>query len=96
MRAVGLKILKNKLSEYVRLAAGGETILVTDRDRVVAELVPPRAGRSPLLADALLAEAVRRGWLTPPLVTGAGPPPRGPVAPLRVLIDELEGDRAER
>ena len=41
MRAVGLKVLKNKLSEYVRLAQGGETILVTDRDRVVAELTPP-------------------------------------------------------
>jgi hypothetical protein len=32
MRSVGIKLLKNKLSEYVRLAAGGETILVTDRD----------------------------------------------------------------
>jgi len=40
MRSVGLKTLKNKLSEYVRLAAGGETVLVTDRDRVVAELAP--------------------------------------------------------
>ena len=47
MRAVGLKILKNKLSEYVRLAASGETVLVTDRDRVVAEIIPPRADRSP-------------------------------------------------
>ena len=55
MRAVGLKTLKNRLSEYVRLVAGGETVLVTDRDQVVAELVPPRGGRSPLLADALLA-----------------------------------------
>ena len=42
MRAVGIKVLKNKVSEYVRLASGGERILVTDRDRVVAELVPPR------------------------------------------------------
>jgi antitoxin (DNA-binding transcriptional repressor) of toxin-antitoxin stability system len=41
MRSVGLKTLKNKLSEYVRLAAGGETVLVTDRDRVVAEIGPP-------------------------------------------------------
>jgi prevent-host-death family protein len=40
MRSVGINILKNKLSEYVRLAASGETVLVTDRDRVVAELVP--------------------------------------------------------
>jgi antitoxin (DNA-binding transcriptional repressor) of toxin-antitoxin stability system len=40
-RAVGIKMLKNKLSEYVRLAASGETVLVTDRDSV-AELSPPR------------------------------------------------------
>ena len=31
MLTVGLKVLKNKLSEYVRLAAAGETVLVTDR-----------------------------------------------------------------
>jgi len=79
MRAIGLKELKNKLSEYVRLVAGGETVLVTDRDRVVAELSPPRPGRSPLLADAQLAEAVRRGWLLPPRFAGAGAPPRIPV-----------------
>jgi prevent-host-death family protein len=42
MRRVGLKTLKNKLSEYVRLAASGETIVITDRDRIVAEIVPPR------------------------------------------------------
>jgi antitoxin (DNA-binding transcriptional repressor) of toxin-antitoxin stability system len=75
MRSVGLKVVKNKLSEYVRLAAGGETVLVTDRDRVVAEIVPPGAGRSPLLSDALLAEAVREGWLTPPVLIGGEPPP---------------------
>jgi antitoxin (DNA-binding transcriptional repressor) of toxin-antitoxin stability system len=42
MKVVGLKVLKNRLSEYVRLAAGGERVLVTDRQRVVAEVVPPR------------------------------------------------------
>ena len=96
MRAVGLKMLKNKLSEYVRLAASGETVLVTDRDRVVAELVPPRAGRSPMLPDALLAEAVRRGWLTPPALSTAGVPARASVAPLHDLLQELAQDRAER
>ena len=44
MRVVGLKILKNKLSEYVRAAAAGETVLVTDRDRVIAELRASRVG----------------------------------------------------
>ncbi len=96
MRAVGLKVLKNKLSEYVRLAASGETVLVTDRDRVVAELGPPREGRSPLLADARLAEAVRRGWIAPPALPGADPPPRQPVTTIRQLLRGLAQDRADR
>ncbi|HEY3354973.1 MAG TPA: type II toxin-antitoxin system Phd/YefM family antitoxin [Polyangia bacterium] len=96
MHAVGLKVLKNKLSEYVRLAAQGETVLVTDRDRVVAELVPPREGRSPLLADALLAEAFRRGWLSPPLVVDSRPPPRLPVTTAKALLAGLARDRGER
>ena len=96
MRAVGLKVLKNKLSEYVRLAAGGETVLVTDRDRVVAELVPPRGDRSPLLSDARLAEAVREGWITPPALAGTQRPARQPVMPFRALMDELRRDREDR
>ncbi len=96
MRAVGLKVLKNKLSEYVRLAERGETILVTDRDRVVAEIVPPEASRSPVLADALLAEAVRQGWITPPALPPSGPPPRKPVMSFRDLQRELGQDRSER
>jgi antitoxin (DNA-binding transcriptional repressor) of toxin-antitoxin stability system len=96
MRAVGLKVLKNKLSEYVRLVAGGETVLITDRDRVVAELVPPREGRSPWLADAQLAEAVRQGWVTPPTMVAAAAPTRSPVAPLAQLLSELAADRGDR
>jgi antitoxin (DNA-binding transcriptional repressor) of toxin-antitoxin stability system len=96
MRSVGIKALKNKLSEYVRVAASGETVLVTDRDRVVAELVPPGAGRSPLLADALLADAVRNGVLNPPVLAGLGAPPRLPVARYRDLENELTRDRGER
>jgi antitoxin (DNA-binding transcriptional repressor) of toxin-antitoxin stability system len=96
MRAVGLKVLKNKLSEYIRVAASGETVLVTDRDRVVAEIVPPQAGRSPLLSDALLADAVRAGWLTPPVLAGHGPPPRKPVMAFRDLMADLQQDREDR
>jgi len=96
MRSVGLKTLKNKLSEYVRLASQGETVLVTDRERVVAELVPPRESRSPLLSDALLAEAVREGWITPALLPSGPPPPNRPVARLREILRELKADRQER
>jgi antitoxin (DNA-binding transcriptional repressor) of toxin-antitoxin stability system len=96
MRAVGLKVLKNKLSEYVRLAASGETVLVTDRDRVVAEIVPPRAGRGLDLRDALLAEAVRQGWITPPTLPDKEPPPRKPVMTFEELMRELDRDREDQ
>jgi antitoxin (DNA-binding transcriptional repressor) of toxin-antitoxin stability system len=96
MRAVGLKVLKNKLSEYARLVTDGETVLITDRDRVVAEIVPPRSGRSPLLADAMLAEAVREGWITPPALPQAGPPPRRPVMTFAELMGDLDRDREDR
>lgn len=96
MRSVGVKVLKNKLNEYVRLAAGGETVLVTDHDGVVAELGPPRGGRSPVLADAQLAEAVRQGWVSAPRLVRSGPPPRKPVTTLRAILQDLDEDRADR
>jgi len=96
MRAVGIKVLKNKLSEYVRVAAEGETVLVTDRDRVVAELGPPQRGRSEDVSDALLADVVRRGWLRPPVVTSDELPARHPVAPLADVLKELADDRGDR
>ena len=95
MRTVGLKILKNKLSEYIRMVEAGETVLVTDRDRVVAELRPPHE-RGPLASDAQLAELVRRGVLAPPLVIREGPPPRARVAPTETILRELADDRGER
>jgi len=96
MRSVGLKILKNKLSEYVRLAERGETVLVTDHDRVVAELVPPRGTRSPMLSDALLADMVRKGWLSPPLAHDPAPPARKPVSPWSEIAEQLAADRSDR
>jgi antitoxin (DNA-binding transcriptional repressor) of toxin-antitoxin stability system len=64
MRTVGIRELKNKLSEYLRAVAAGETIAVTDRGRVVAELGPPRPGRTDL--DPGLLELARRGLLQLP------------------------------
>ena len=95
MRAVGLKVLKNRLSEYVRLAASGEVILVTDRERVVAELVPPAAGRAAAPPDAVLAEVIRKGWLTPALGASGDTIPHRPVTSLATVLEELDHDRTE-
>jgi antitoxin (DNA-binding transcriptional repressor) of toxin-antitoxin stability system len=96
MRAVGIKELKNRLSEYLRLVAAGERVLITDRDRVVAELIAPQPGTPETAADAALAEAVRSGWLRPPVLPLGTIPPRAPVAPLTALLAELDEDRADR
>lgn len=96
MRTVGLKVLKNRLSEYVRIAAQGETVLIADRDRVVAELVPPHETRGVLLSDAVLAQLVREGCLTPALSGSGVPRQPPPVASFEQLVRELDADRADR
>ncbi len=96
MRVVGIKLLKNKLSEYIRLAASGEEILVTDRDRVVAELVPPRLDRAVRPADAFLAQAVREGRIRPAVARTGQPPPSLPIAPTAEILSALAADRGDR
>ncbi|HJU15090.1 MAG TPA: hypothetical protein VJ770_01360 [Stellaceae bacterium] len=96
MRTVGLKILKNKLREYVRYAAMGETILITDRQRVIAEIGPPHPDREGYYSNPKLNDAVRQGWITPGARRGGKPPPRLPaVASLEEILQELEQDRED-
>ena len=64
MRAVGVRELKNRLSEYLRLVRTGEAVLVTDRGRVVAELRQPVGISVPEPMPGLTALA-RRGSLSP-------------------------------
>ena len=64
MKTVGVRELKNRLSEYIRYVRSGESVLVTDRGEVVAELAPPgHATVDEDLPPALLALA-RRGLAT--------------------------------
>jgi antitoxin (DNA-binding transcriptional repressor) of toxin-antitoxin stability system len=95
MRAVGLKVLKSKLSEYVRLAAAGETVQITDRDRVVAEIVPARPSRKSATEDEFIARGVREGWLTPAKDRSKGPLPRQPVMKFEDLMKDLDQARAD-
>lgn len=69
----------------------GETILITGRDQVVAELIEPRGERSPMLADA-----VRHGWLKPPVMSGQPLPDAKPTMTLAELLKDMDGDRGDR
>jgi antitoxin (DNA-binding transcriptional repressor) of toxin-antitoxin stability system len=46
MKQVGIAELKSRLSEFLRIVQGGESIAVLDRNRAVAQIVPmqERAG----------------------------------------------------
>lgn len=100
MKVVGIKQLKARLSEYVRLAKAGETVLVTERDEVVAELRPSRR-RTPI-ADRL--EELLDGLAAAGEVSRAAQPKgdwtwrsRGlglPSGATQALLDESRQDRA--
>jgi prevent-host-death family protein len=97
MQSVGIKALKDRLSEYVRAAAAGETVLVTDRGQVVAELVSPRVRSDASPAERLLGDLLRQGLLSPAKVSPkARLPRRKPVAKIDEVLYELDDGRAER
>jgi prevent-host-death family protein len=64
MKSVGLRELKNRLSEYVRDVRSGEGVLVTDRGEVVAELIPPRQRADEGSVPSGLVALARKGQLT--------------------------------
>ncbi|MEM7353450.1 MAG: type II toxin-antitoxin system prevent-host-death family antitoxin [Acidobacteriota bacterium] len=50
METVGLRHLKSHLSEYVNRSRDGERIVITDRGREIAELVPLSPERKAMIA----------------------------------------------
>jgi len=59
METVGIRILKSHLSQYIRKAKAGETIIVTEHGQEVAELTPISKER---LAVHQLASEQRLRW----------------------------------
>lgn len=64
MKTVGVRELKNRLSEYLRDVRAGESVLVTDRGEVVAEFSPPGHGQIDASVPAGLRALARRGLAT--------------------------------
>lgn len=64
MKTVGIRELKNRLSEYLREVRRGQSVLVTDRGEVVAEFSPPRHGGTDPGVPTALLELAHRGLVT--------------------------------
>lgn len=95
MTQIGVRELKNRLSEFLRLVRTGERVQITDRGKVVAELSPPPVqGRDAAAGLALLEQ---RGLIRPPEKSGRTRYRRMPrVAPpgtAQRVLDEERGDR---
>ena len=56
---VGIRELKSRLSEFVDRAASGEDLIVTDRGRPVARLVP-------FSSASAIDRGIEEGWIEAP------------------------------
>lgn len=96
MIAVGVRELKARLSEYLRLVRAGALVLVTDRGRVVAEL-RPSGTQGGGVTEPGLYELVRRGQ-----ARLGGPnqadlyPALEPIMPPGAARELLDEERSER
>ena len=74
MKSVGIKVLKDNLSKYLRMVRDGDIVLVTDRDEVIAEIQSPQrlVSASATRWDLFLRQEERRGSVRRPK---AGPVP---------------------
>jgi prevent-host-death family protein len=89
MTTVGIAELRQNLSEYLRRVERGERLVVTDRNRPVAELGPPPTtgdALDRLIAEGRVSRPLRRGFPEP---LELGDDPRA----LTVALDEIRGDR---
>jgi len=98
MRTVGIRELKNSLSEYLRRVRAGESVLVTDRGEIVAELAPPGRDISDPSIPLGLRALARRGLATVGVATNPNlyrPIPRkGPRKMTSAqILDEERGSR---
>jgi prevent-host-death family protein len=88
MDTVGIAELRRNLSKHLQRVATGERLLVTDRNRPVAELRPPPRG------DAALDRRIAEGRLSRPRRRSLPAPLelKGDPRLLNRALDEIRGD----
>ena len=93
---MAVAVLKAQLSAYLRMVKAGHEVLVTERGRVIARLVPADSGT---IEDARYRQLVADGLVRPPLGTvrdravpwPTTPDPQGLL--LKALMQDRGGDR---
>lgn len=95
---MGIRELKNRLSEYLRLVKAGELVQVTDRGTVVAEIRAPGQKRDARRIPDGLLELARRGELTLGLPNDPGlyEVGEGPLLDGIAAQELLDAERGER
>jgi len=98
MRTVKISELKAKLSAHIELVKNGEEVLIFNRDKLVARLVP---GGDLDAYDELEQRLIASGQMTPPSdprnLKGFIPKPAGNKMIPQEVIDRLwEEERADR
>lgn len=85
--AVGIRELKNRLSQYLKQVKAGERVVVTERGRQVAIISAPSIAPEDQRVEAMLREGVARWEGGKP--RGARRPPRikGPTVAQAVIED---------
>jgi prevent-host-death family protein len=86
---VGIAELRQNLSVYLRRVARGERLVITDRNRPVAEIGPPP------IAGAALDRLIAAGRVSRPPRRGLPEPIRleGDAYALNRALDEVRGER---
>lgn len=96
MLTVSTTSLKDTLSECLQRVQDGETILILDEGRIVAELRPPQPGHTPATTVNVWASLVRQGLITPAERTKSRPPPALALIPFEQVMADLDEAREDR
>ncbi len=92
MREIGVRELKQSLSETLRAVGRGQQVRVTVRGQPIADIVP--AGAS--AGDSRLRELVAEGRLVAPASARPGKPPRlvkAPRSASALILAERDAER---
>ena len=90
---IGIRELRQDLSNQVKSAANGEAVIVTVDGQPKAKLVPFTEGKTEMTMDELIAA----GRVIPARRRGQKPPPAPPLIkanrPSKEILDEIRADR---